>query len=681
MRRINPYWCLTLGALLIAAALSGVLLFALFRHLTGPQQMMILDIARTYPGYLLGAFLVGLVIAGVTMDAVYNLYILPVKKISEQARVIYSSNPAHRIPLDGLPEIRSILTVINDFADLFENLNKDITNQILQAKSQIEKDRNLLAAIMAEMPEGVIICNNSGRILLFNSMAQTILTGPAGSVNHERFIGLGRSVFHLFDHHLLQHALTVVKEKLARNHPTASSYFLAPLHDNHLVRAETLPVLDADGRMTGFILTMKGISRKMEHFHQISGMLYAFQDQISMHDNLSGIYGTLRMDILDKCISWLPLSMIDMTTLSGCLLDRMKLFPDIDVRFEDRSESRKCYADLYSIGVVIEKIVEMICSGSDSHSDSVPVRVDIAAESGDDHVQVHISSPGRAVRISSSFMYRKINGLPSLEYLLKLNQARWALTRQPQSGTQQFTITLKEAAQESVPDHGRTPVITAGRPEFFDFDLFRAEDDTLAVMNMDLSQIRYTVFDTETTGLNPEKGDEILSIGAVRIINGRIQYQDKFEALVNPHRSIPMESYKIHGISYEMVETQPDLNEILPKFKKYVGDTVLLGHNIAFDMKMLKVKEKATHVRFVNPVLDTLLLSACLHPVETRHDMESIAARLGIDIIGRHTALGDAMAAARIYLKLIPILKSNGIFTLKNAIDASQKTYYARLAY
>jgi DNA polymerase III subunit epsilon len=98
-------------------------------------------------------------------------------------------------------------------------------------------------------------------------------------------------------------------------------------------------------------------------------------------------------------------------------------------------------------------------------------------------------------------------------------------------------------------------------------------------------------------------------------------------------------------------------------------------------MKMLKVKEKSTGIKFLNPVLDTLLMSAVLHPIHKQHDMENIARRLGVNIIGRHTALGDAIATAEIFLKLFLILKSNGILTLKDAIAASKKTYYARLKY
>ncbi len=155
-----------------------------------------------------------------------------------------------------------------------------------------------------------------------------------------------------------------------------------------------------------------------------------------------------------------------------------------------------------------------------------------------------------------------------------------------------------------------------------------------------LTDLSYTVFDTETTGLNPEGGDEIISMGAVRIVNSRLLSDEVFEELVDPRRDIPVASYRIHGINQEMVAEKDPIENVLPRFSQFVADTVLVGHNIAFDMKLLKLKEQAARVKFTNPVLDTLLLSAILHPVHEQHDMENIARRLGISIIGRHTALG-----------------------------------------
>ena len=83
-------------------------------------------------------------------------------------------------------------------------------------------------------------------------------------------------------------------------------------------------------------------------------------------------------------------------------------------------------------------------------------------------------------------------------------------------------------------------------------------------------------------------------------------------------------------------------------------------------------------MQFVNPVLDTLLLSAVAHPSHEDHNLEAIAKRLGVQILARHTAIGDAMATGEMYLKFLPLLAQQQILTLKEALAASRKTFYAR---
>jgi DNA polymerase III subunit epsilon len=86
-------------------------------------------------------------------------------------------------------------------------------------------------------------------------------------------------------------------------------------------------------------------------------------------------------------------------------------------------------------------------------------------------------------------------------------------------------------------------------------------------------------------------------------------------------------------------------------------------------------------VRFDQPVLDTLLLSAVVHPNQESHRLEAIAERFDVTVIGRHTALGDAMVTAEVFQKLIPLLADKGIHTLGQAREAAQQTYYARIKY
>jgi len=98
-------------------------------------------------------------------------------------------------------------------------------------------------------------------------------------------------------------------------------------------------------------------------------------------------------------------------------------------------------------------------------------------------------------------------------------------------------------------------------------------------------------------------------------------------------------------------------------------------------MRFLELKQARTGIVFDQPVLDTLLLSAVVHPQQESHRLEAIAERLGVSVLGRHTAVGDAMVTAEIFLKLIPLLAERGILTLGQAREAAQKTYYARVSY
>ena len=220
------------------------------------------------------------------------------------------------------------------------------------------------------------------------------------------------------------------------------------------------------------------------------------------------------------------------------------------------------------------------------------------------------------------------------------------------------------------------------RPEFYDFDLFGGGGGTEGALGARrLADLTCTVFDTETTGLDPSAGDKIIQIGAVRVDAGKLRRNDSFEQLVDPGRTLPEAGIAIHGIRPEMLRGQPDIAAVLPALRAFAADSVLVAHNAAFDMRFLQLEEQASGVRFDMPVLDTLLLSAVLHPRQDSHSLEAIAERLGVTVLGRHTALGDAIVTAEVFLKMIPLLEGAGIATLAQALEASRRTYLARLSY
>lgn len=237
--------------------------------------------------------------------------------------------------------------------------------------------------------------------------------------------------------------------------------------------------------------------------------------------------------------------------------------------------------------------------------------------------------------------------------------------------------------QPKVENHPLRDVLvpaSGSRPVFYEFDLFhnRASDE---LGEEPLHRLTYVAFDTETTGLEPTRGDEIIQLGAVRIVNGKIIPGEIIDQLIDPQRSIPEASMAIHGITPKMVANQPTIGQVLPHFHRFAEGAVLVAHNAAFDMRCLQLKETQAGVKFDNPVLDTLLLSSIIHPHQQSHSLDELAARLNLTNIGRHTALGDAIVTAEVLLKMIPLLNARGIMTLNDAMQASTRSPYARVNY
>jgi DNA polymerase III subunit epsilon len=220
--------------------------------------------------------------------------------------------------------------------------------------------------------------------------------------------------------------------------------------------------------------------------------------------------------------------------------------------------------------------------------------------------------------------------------------------------------------------------VLPARPEFFDFDLFDQPMNSEELDGMPLKTLSFTVFDTETTGLRPSAGDEMISIGGVRIAQNEVLSEVTFSRLINPGRPIPKESVRFHGITDIMVATEPLATEVLHQFREFVGDSVLIAHNAAFDMKFLKLKEAETGAVFNNIVLDTLLLSVFLDNEETEHSLDAIAKRYGIEIEGRHTALGDSLVTAKVFSHMLDRLEARGITTLYQALRAANKMVHVR---
>ena len=123
-----------------------------------------------------------------------------------------------------------------------------------------------------------------------------------------------------------------------------------------------------------------------------------------------------------------------------------------------------------------------------------------------------------------------------------------------------------------------------------------------------------------------------------------------------------------------MVADEPPLAVVLPQFHRFAGDSVLVAHNAAFDLAFLSKGAAACGLKFSQPVLDTLLLSAYLDPDEPDHSLDDIAGRLGLRFTRRHSALGDALVTAAVLVRLLQRLDERGLSRLGEVIRATGMT-------
>ncbi|MDO5612168.1 MAG: 3'-5' exonuclease [Paracoccus sp. (in: a-proteobacteria)] len=187
-----------------------------------------------------------------------------------------------------------------------------------------------------------------------------------------------------------------------------------------------------------------------------------------------------------------------------------------------------------------------------------------------------------------------------------------------------------------------------------------------------LADLTCVVFDTETTGLSPS--DRIVQIAGVRIARGRLT-GERFDTLVNPGRAIPPASTAVHHVTDEMVADAPDMTAALNAFHHFAEGAVLVAHNAPFDMGFLRSAAPETGAHFDNRVLDTVLLSAMVYGQSAVHTLDALTDRLGIVIPpeDRHTAMGDTVATAQAFLRLIEALSAKGLDRFEDVLEEARK--------
>lgn len=656
----------------------------------------------------------------------FKQYVRGLMAMAETLRLMLGANRNFRVTPEGPPEVQELGRAVNDLAQQRDAFLDDVDTRIALAKAAVEEEKNRLAALVAELPMPVIVCNLDGRILLYNNRARLqarALVPDAHAAG--ALIGLGRSIYGVFDRSLIGHSLETLKHRLEREGSQPLAHFITTTRAGQLIRVQMAPVISvtpAAGEESaeshrsrgigGYVLVMENITKMLESGAACDRTVQVLADDTrtalaGIRNSLQGLRGAVDAsqalavaDAIQDEVQILTVRLnqsaqdYSRTLISRWPLEEM-LGADLVMAVSRRIEAR------LGITAKIDEVANDLWVKVDSYSltQALTFLASKLEESFDVRlVRLKLTHARRMVLLDLAWSGTAVSTETLLGWQLEpmsvagettpltlrdvTDRHGGQLSCGRDSAIQQsfFRLEIPVAMAQDIGD-GAGLVHVESRPEFYDFDLFHRAGEDHANDDTPLASLAYTVFDTETTGLQPSEGDEIIQIGAVRIVNSRLLRHENIDQIIDPQRPLRPEGIPIHGITEEMVRGQPTIGTILPQFHTFCTGTVLVAHNAAFDMRFLQLKEDKLGIRFTQPVLDTLLLSAVIHPNQESHKLEAIAERLGITIIGRHTALGDAIVTAEVFLRMLPALADMGIHTLGQARAAAEKTYYARIKY
>lgn len=645
-----------------------------------------------------GAALALLCALGLAWTAIDQFILRPAHRLAAEARMVAEARSDAPMTIRACRALGPLPEAVEQLAAKLIAAHREIENSVASATRRVEEQKERLEAILRDLSEGVIVCNLDHRILLYNQVALSLLH-VAGE------LGLGRSIFQLVTREPVLHGLQRLTQRPQSDGPgdeATISVVCATMDSRTLLSGRMSLVVDPAQQPTGYVLTFTDATRSIAELSRRDALLRRATEGLRQPiANLRAAAETIS--------SYPAMSAEDRRAFEGVILREGNALSEqlesLDAEYRGLSAAHWPMADIHSLdlfncvaralkdagGPEVTMVGLPLWLHGDSHSLALALErtlrnlaavtrgtaFDIEALLGDKRIYIEIAWQGAP--LTSATLDRW--GAEALPGALGLATLRDVLNRH---GSEMWSRAEGARAVLRIPLPAPTRVqfappprpVLPPRPEFYDFELLRAP--RAPVSSQPLRNVTYVVFDTETTGLRPSEGDEIISIGAVRIVNGRILTGETFSRLVNPRRPIPPDSIRYHNITDAMVADAPPAEVVLPQFKTFAADAPLVAHNAAFDLKFLKLKEEQCGVRFDNLPLDTLLIAAYLFPEFTDHSLDVLADRLGVGIVGRHTALGDAMATAAVFARLLDLLEGRGITTLNALMEASKMTLAIR---
>jgi DNA polymerase-3 subunit epsilon len=650
---------------------------------------------RSYIDVAFGmAALVSVLFLSVLFIALQKFLFLPLKALVREIHIITGANPAHVVELPPGHLIGDVQNAVNDLGGSFMRSRRELLDASSAISSDAENSKASLEIILMSFREGILVCDEKARIVFYNTASRRVFHNDAA-------LGLGRSLYLLCAAGPIESSLAVLRQRRVRHADERDtendiSFVCSTLQGAVIsCRMRLLPAVP--GLSWSFVFTCEDISREADAEGRRENILRTTVKK--MRSSLTSI--GLNVESLELLPDLDPANRLVLErTMANETRSLVKEFDVLSREVQDMVSPRylinnvfaedvaACVArSLSKRGITLTMIGDPLWVKADIHSLLLLLEffaLKIYEHSGVDAMEVETLLGDRRVYFNYTW-----EGVPISQ--TEIREWTSCLIEPSVSHTVEETLEILDSEVWSRPhaapgfavlclpmplstSQWESPVhILPARPVYTDFVAAEDAAETAKLKDLPLDRISFVVFDAETTGLAPLDGDEIISLAGVKIVNLGIIIGETFNSLVDPKRSIPESSIRFHGLTDEMVRGKPSIEETLRAFHMFVGDSVLVGHNAAFDMRFIRRKEDRAGVHFSGPVLDTLDLSLCLHDHTPEHSLDAVAKRLGVEIKDRHTALGDSLITAQIFIKFIHVFKDKGITTLGGVLEALQR--------
>jgi DNA polymerase-3 subunit epsilon len=622
------------------------------------------------------------------------LVLRPLEILERETRIITGINPGHVIELPGGHLLGELPQAIGELGEVYMRAKRENAEAASAISRDIESSKIHLETVLMTLREGVIVCDERARIMFYNPAARAVFHENAS-------LGLGRSLYLLCPPAPIENALALLRQRRTRHpegHDTKNGVsFMSSTLQGALITCGIHLLPSVPGVSWSFLFTCEDPGReadareRREHILRATvksmrgpltsiglsveslGMLpdldavnRAALERTIVQDarSLIGQFEVLAREVQELESPRYLVNDIFSEDIAACVARRLE---DRQIRLTMIGSPLWVKADIHSLLFLLEFFAVKL------HEHSGADVLELETLLGDRHVYFNYYWEG--AEVPQAEIGKWMSWVPEppaahtvAEVLERIGSEVWSKPHQ----TPGFAVLCFPVPSSTSQWEPPAPVLPA-RPVYTDVIAGEDAAETARLHDTSLDSMSFVVFDTETTGLAPLEGDEIISLAGVKIVNRGIIVGETFDRLVDPRRSIPQSSIRFHGITDAMVRGMPHIEEALRAFHEFVGDSVLVGHNAAFDMRFLRIKEGRAGVRFRGPALDTLGMSRFLHDHTPEHSLDAVAKRLGVDVRDRHTALGDSLITAQIFIKFLHLLKKQGVTTLGRALEVSRQ--------